>query len=223
MRIRQLTAATTVAATTLLLSACGGSSPLDGKNGQEVADAAADALEEAGSVHMSGTITEDGEEGEVDLHLQGDDAIGSITLSGVELQLLSVGGDVYLQGASDFWGSFGLPEEAAAQLDGQWVIVPDDAASEFQEFSIAGIVDQLRNPDDEVEDEVTTDEVDGEDVVVVEQGDGSKLAVADDDPSYPVSISNEGDSSGTLTFSRYGEEEDITAPDDAVDLADLGA
>ena len=76
--------------------------------------------------------------------------------------------------------------------------------------------------DGEVKDEVTTDEVDGEDVVVVEQDNGSSLTVADADPSYPLELTNdEGDSSGTLTFSGFGEEEDITAPTDALDLAEL--
>ena len=219
MRIRQLTAATTVAATALLLSACGGG-PLDGKTGPEVADAAADALEEAGSVHVAGDVTQEGEEGSIDLHLQGEDATGSITMAGAELQLLSVGGKVYLQGGSDFWGSFGLPEDAAALLDGNWVIVPDAAASQFEEFSFAGIVDSLRNPESEVKEEVTSDEVDGKEVVVVEQEDGSRLSVADDEPSYPLSLEDASDSS-TLTLSRFGEEEDITAPADALDLNEL--
>jgi hypothetical protein len=72
MRIPQLTVA---AAAALLLTACGGS-PLDGKTGPEVAAAAADALEEAGSVHVSGTVEQNGEEGDIDLHLQGEDALG---------------------------------------------------------------------------------------------------------------------------------------------------
>ena len=92
MRIPELTVA---AAAALLLSACGGS-PLDGKTGPEVAAAAADALEEAGSVHVSGTVEQNGEEGDIDLHLQGEDALGTITMAGVDLELMSVGGAVYL-------------------------------------------------------------------------------------------------------------------------------
>jgi len=220
MRIRQLTAAGTVAAATLLLSACGGS-PLDGKDGQEVADAAADALEEAGSVHMAGDMEQDGETGSVDLHLQGEDAIGTITFSGAELQLLSVDGKAYVQGEPDFWTSFGLPEEAASIFEGKWVILPDDASSDFEDFSLAGIVDSLRNPESDVKKDVTEDEVDGKDVVVVEQEDGSKLSVANDEPAYPLSLTNKGDSAGTLTFSRFGEKEDISVPDDALDLDEL--
>jgi hypothetical protein len=221
MRTRPLTATATIGAAALLLTACGGS-PLEGKTGPEVATAAAAALEAAGSVHVAGTLVQDGQEGEVDLHLQGADAIGSITFGGAEIQLLSVGGAVYLQAPPEFWGSFGLPAEAAATFDGQWVTVPGEASAEFEEFSLAGFADQLRNPTDgEIKNEVASDEVDGEDVVVVEQEDGSTLTVADDDPAYPLEMTNAGDSAGTVTFSRFGEKEDITEPADALDLADL--
>jgi hypothetical protein len=142
-------------------------------------------------------------------------------MGGVEIELLSVDGQVFLQAPGDFWASFGMPEEAAAMFEGQWIIVPDEAAGEFQEFSLAGIVDSFRNPEDEVKEEVTTDEIDGQAVVVAEQGDGSTLSVADDDPSYPLQITEGGDSSGTLTFSRFGEKEDITAPEDAIDLTEM--
>ena len=217
MRIPQLTVA---AAAALLLTACGGS-PLDGKTGPEVAAAAADALKEAGSVHVSGTVEQNGEEGDIDLHLQGEDALGTITMAGVGLELMSVGGAVYLQAPPEFWAGSGLPDEVAAQFDGQWVVVPAEGASEFKDFSLAGFVDELRNPESEVKDDVTTGEVDGQDVVVIEQEDGSTLSVADDDDSYPLKISNKGEAPGTLTFSRFGEEEDITAPTDALDLNEL--
>jgi hypothetical protein len=217
MRIPHLTVAVAAA---LLLTACGGS-PLEGKSGPQVADAAADALEKAGSVHVSGAVEQDGEEGDVDLHLQGEDAIGTLALAGADIELLSVDGQVYLQAPPEFWTGFGLPEEFAAQFDGQWVVVPAEASSEFADFSLAGFVDELRNPESPVKDDVESGEVDGEDVVIVEQEDGSTLSVADDEDSYPLEITNKGDSPGTLTFSRFGEEEDITAPTDALDLNEL--
>ena len=217
MRIPQLTVA---AAAALLLTACG-SGPLDGKTGPEVADAAADALEEAGSFHVSGAMTSNGEEGELDLHVQGEDLTGSVTTGGVELQLLIVDGSVYLQAPPDFWASSGMPEEMAATFEDQWVVVPGQAMAEFDDLSLDGFVEQFRNPESEIQEEVSEDEVDGEQVVVVSQEDGSKLFVADDEPTYPLQVTSDGDSSGTVTFSRFGEEEDISAPADAIDLMDL--
>ncbi|MGY1754090.1 hypothetical protein [Blastococcus sp. SYSU D01042] len=217
MRTRSLTAPAALLTGALLLAACGGDSPLEGKTGPEVAALAADALEEAGAVHVSGTMTTDGEEGEVDLQLQGDDAAGTITLGGLEIELISVGGDVFMKADPEFWASFGMPEDAAAQLDGEWVAVPGDAAEDFADFSLSGIADELRS-EDEVQEETRTDELDGESVVIVEQEDGSELVVADDDPAYPLEMRGGGDSEGTLTFSDHGDEQDISAPEDVLDL-----
>lgn len=219
MRTRHLSIA---AVSALLLTACG-SNPLDDKTGQEVADAAADALEEAGAVHVEGTLSQDGEEGAVDLQLQGDDASGTVTFAGTEIQLISVGGTAYLQAPPEFWTSFGLPEEFAAQFEDQWVIVPGEAASEFESFSLDGFVEELRNPSSEVKDEVEEDERDGDPVVIVEQEDGSTLTVANDDPAYPLATKEEGDEPSEVTFSGFGEEEEIEAPADALDLEDLAA
>ncbi len=217
MRVRHLVVAATTA---LLLTACGGN-PQDDRTGQEVADAAADALEEAGAVHVQGTVTQNGRDGEVDLQLQGEDASGTVTFAGVELQLISVGGTAYLQAPPEFWTSSGLPEEAAAQFEGRWVTVPAEASGGFRDFSLGGFVDQLRNPSSDFQEEVAEDERDGEPVVIVEQEDGSTLTVANDEPAYPLATKEEGDSPSEITFSGFGEEEDIEAPADPVDLEEL--
>ncbi len=194
---------------------------MDGKTGQEVAEAAADALEEAGAVHVAGTIAQEGEEGEIDLQLQGADAVGTLTFGGSEIEFLNVGGTAYMKAPPGFWGSFGLPEDVAAQFEGKWVTVPSDAASQFEQFSLDGFIEALRDPDGEVKEEVEEDEVDGDPVVIVEQEDGSRLTVANDDPSYPLELKNEGDDAGSVIFSRFGEEEEIETPTDAVDLTEM--
>jgi hypothetical protein len=220
VRTRPTAVAATVA-TALLLTGCG-SSPLEGKTGPQVADAAADALEAAGAFHVAGTITSDGESGDVDLQVQEEGMSGTLTLGGYDLQILGVDGHVYLQGPREFWGAFGIPDGSQAMLDNRWVMVPDEAASGFQDFSLAGFTEEIRNPSDgEIKDAVTSDERDGQDVVVAEQDNGSTITVLDDDPSYPVALTSKGDSTGTVTFSRFGEKDDIVAPTDALDLAEL--
>ena len=218
MRIAKITAVAGSAA--LLLTACGGS-PLDGKTGTEVAEAAAKALEEAGSVQVAGTIENGGEEGDIDLFLSGENASGTLTFGGVDVELIQVDGAAYMQAPAEFWTSFGMPEEATSMFEGQWVIVPADAASEFEEFSLDGFLDQLRNPESPIQDDVEEGEVDGKEVVIVKQEDGSELSVANDDDAYPLEITQKGDTKGTLTFSRFGDDEEITAPDDALDLTEL--
>ena len=80
----------------------------------------------------------------------------------------------------------------------------------------------MRNPSDgAIKDEVSEGDVDGEDVVVVQQENGSTLKVADDDPAFPLEMSNSGDSTGTVTFDRFGETTDISAPVNPLDLSQL--
>lgn len=224
MRIRQLTATAGVAAAALLLTACGSDSPLEGKSGEEVVKMTADALEEAGAVHVAGTMEQDGEEGEVDLQLQGDNASGTITFSGVEINIVAVDGDTFLQAPAELWtGLIGVPEDAAAELDGRWVVIPSDSGGDgFAVFSIDDFVEEIRGLADGAEEETRSDELDGDPVRIVEQEDGSTLTVADDDPAYPLAMSNEEEGS-ELTFSDFGEEQDISAPADAIDLAEMMA
>jgi hypothetical protein len=221
MRCRSLSVAVGAA---LLLTACGGH-PLDGKTGPQVATAAADALQKAGAVHVTGTVAQDGEAGKVDLQLQGKDTVGTLTFNGAEVQLLTVDGTSYLQGAPEFWSSLGLPDKDTAQFEGRWVTVPDQQQAVFEHFSLAGFVDQLRHPSSDVKDDVTSDEVDGDRVVILEQGDGSTLTVADEEKPYPLQVADKvADKGGTpskLTFSRFGKKQDISAPSDPLDLTEI--
>jgi hypothetical protein len=205
----------------LLLTGCGAS---DDRTGPQVAADAADALEEAGSAHVVATFAQDGEEQELDLHLQGEDATGSITMAGQEIQLLMTGGEVYAQAPAEFWAAFGLPEELMATFDGKWVLMPAEAASEFGTVTLEGLAAELREPSDgEIEEEVAEDELDGEDVLVVSQENGSTLTVQAGDTSYPLRIENSAEGEGTMELSRFGETEEISAPEDAIDLTQLGA
>lgn len=220
MRIRTFTAPAALAAGALLLTACG-SSPLEGKNGPEVAELSADALEEAGSVRLAGSMTQDGEETEIDMHLQGDDAAGTITVQGTEIELISVDGDVYLKATEELLASFNADPAATADFEGRWIMMPAEDAADFEDFTLDSFVEQLRDPDDEVQDETRSEELDGDSVVVVEQEDGSTLTVADDDPPYPLELSGGEDEEGTITFSNHGDEEDISAPDDVISPEEL--
>jgi hypothetical protein len=220
MRIRTFTAPAALAVGALLLTACG-SSPLEGKNGTEVAELAADALEEAGSVRLSGSMTQDGQETEIDMHLQGEDATGTITVQGTEIELISVDGDVYLKATEELLASFNAAPEATADFVGRWIMIPAADAADFQDFTLDNFIEQLRDPDDKIKDETSSEEKDGDSVVVVEQEDGSTLTVADDDPPYPLELSGGDGDEGTITFSNHGDEEDISAPDDVITEEEL--
>ena len=226
----------------LLLAGCGGSDEApaaaasssvvpsssaapssESRTGAEVAAAAADALEQAGSAHVAGTIGTDAGQS-LDLQLQGEDVLGSITMDGQTIQLLTVGGVSYLQAGADFWTASGVPADAVGQLDGQWVIVPPEGAAEFNALTLSGLADELRNPSDGAfEDEVRTDQLDGKDVLVARQANGSEVYVAAEDPQYPVKTTTTGADAESVTLDGFGEQVEITAPADALDLSQLGA
>ena len=196
----------------------------ESRTGAEVASAAADALEQAGSAHAAGSIGTGAEAQSIDLQLQGEDVVGTLTMGGQTIQLLTVGGASYLQAGADFWTGSGVPAEAAGQLDGQWVVVPPEAAAEFAALTLGGLADELRNPSDGAfEDEVRTDQLDGQDVLVARQANGSEVYVAAEDPQYPLKTTTTGADAESVTLDRFGEQVEITAPADALDLSELGA
>ncbi|MGY1844003.1 hypothetical protein [Modestobacter sp. SYSU DS0875] len=237
MQIRRLaTAGATAGLTAVLLAGCGGdsdttsesSSPsasetssesgLAEQTGAEVSAAAADALEEAGSVHVTGSAGMGAELGSIDLVMQGDDVSGTLGLVGQTVGLLRTDGVFYMQAPADFWTATGVPADLAGQVDGAWAVVPEESEAVFAQLTLATLVEGLRNPTTEVEDEVSTAEREGQPVVVVTHADGSALAVAAEGEPYPLEIVNQGDASQTLTFSEHGEQFDIAAPESPVDL-----
>jgi hypothetical protein len=224
MRVRALAV---TGLTAVLLAACGGGDSGNGeaaKKGPQVAADAANALEQAGAAHLTGNVTEQGQTGDVDLRLQGADVTGTITLAGQKVQLVSTGGKIYAQAPAAFWSSFGAPAAIAGQLDGRWVIVPQEAASSFDTFTLKGLADSLRNPKDgSIKDPVTMDKLGGQPVVVVTQSDGSTLDVAATGTPYPLRATDKGGTSpGTLSFSDFGKKTTITAPANPLDLSQLG-
>lgn len=237
MRTRRLALA---GAAALLLAGCGGSAEsgsgsaagssgdsgteLSRSEAAEVVDASFTALEESGAAHVTGSIEEGGSTQELDLQLQGEDAQGSIVMDGVTLELVFTGGTAYVRAPADFWASFGMPAEFAGQLQGQWVLMPPEAAESFGSLTLSGLVDELRSSGgDSIEGEVSTDELDGEPVVVVTQEDGSTFTAADDDDNpYPLLIEDRGDAPATVEFSDFGRPAQIAPPANPVDLTTLG-
>jgi hypothetical protein len=246
MRVRQLARTLTLAGlTTLLLAACGStagtstdavagrassSAPATpagngeaAKTGSQVAADAADALASASAVHMVGNGISDGQPLSMDLHLQGSDVSGTVTMGGQPLGLLSAGGKTYMQATAAFWKTQQVPASIATKLDGRWVLVPAEAGNPFEEFSLPKLADQLRTPDSSTwQPAVAKGSYQGKDVVVITESDGSTTQVAATGKPYPLQAEDKGSQPGTLTFSDYGITVPITAPPSPLDLSTLG-
>lgn len=248
MRVRQLARNVTVAAlTTLLLAACGGTSVTSStaagsssassssapttpagngeaaKTGQQVANDAADALASAGAVHLVGSGTDGGKPLSLDLHLQGTDVSGTISMAGQALDVVSTGGKTYARAPASFWTSQQVPASVAKKLDGRWVLLPAEAGSTFGDFSLTKLADDLRKPEHGTwQPQVQRSTYEGKDVVIITQTDGSTTTVAGAGTPYPLRSEDKGTDPGTVTLSDFGTKVAITAPPAPVDLSKLG-
>lgn len=249
MRLRHLVASVTTAGLTmLLLAACGGNSGTTSgaaattsapssssapttpagngeaaKTGPQVASDAADALASAGAVHLVGSGTSDGAPLSLDLHLQGSDVSGSVTMGGRPLELISTAGKTYAKAPASFWAAQQVPASIARKLDGTWVVVPAAAGSIFGDFSLTKLADDLRKPQHGTwNPAVQKSTLDGKDVVVLTQSDGSTTTVAGVGTPYPLKSEDKGTDPGTVTLSDFGTPVSIAAPPSPIDLAKLG-
>jgi hypothetical protein len=139
------------------------------------------------------------------------------------VKLVGTGGKVYVQAPSAFWGAqAGLPQAAAAMLDGKWIVLPQQAAGQFDTFSLKGLADSLRKPTDgTIQDAVGKGTVGGQEVVVVKQSDGSTVDVAATGTPYPLREQDKGQDAADITFSDFGKKFAIAAPSGALDLSSL--
>ena len=141
------------------------------------------------------------------------------------IEILGVGDDRWFKGDQAFWTSTGLPDTSAVL--GKWIV---DGQDDFATFcTIDEFVDEMFEDDtDETYEAKGTESVAGEDVVVVEQDDTEEGVstgyIRVDEPHYMMKIDKEGDEGGSIEFSGFDEEFEVTAPsaDEIVDLDDLG-
>lgn len=188
---------------------------------EAVADAAA-ALEQAGAFTVRGTALQGGQQVTLDVHVQGEDSTGTLTVDGATVRFVRVGSATYVQGTPQLWSSVGAPGEVATRLGDTWLLVPDEMAGIAAPESLGSMAAELRLPGESpVVDGVRVTTLDGAPVTVVSQADGGELWVAASGPAYPLHADDWGGDT-QLTFSDFGVRQDITAPAGAVDLSHLG-
>jgi hypothetical protein len=231
LRLRVLAAAGLSA---VLLTACGGESSGDSAErssptrsaatGPQIAAAAGEALQQAGSVRLRGDLTGEGRHVVLDLGLVGPDIAGTVTLDDLQLGLTVVEGIGYIQAPPAYWLTQGVSEPLASRLAASWVRPPGDAASGLAPYNLDRLVALLGYPNNlTYEDEAFAATLDGRSVWLVTDSDGSTTRIAAEGPPYPIQIRITGAPGGVLTLSDFGAVPPITGPADAVDLSDVGA
>jgi hypothetical protein len=217
------------------LTGCGGGDDFTDQSGQEIADASKAAMKDLDSVKVSGAISTDGTETQIDIQTNADgDCTGSIGVGDGSAQLLGVGGDVWFKPDEAFWraNAGATADQIIAAVGDKWVVVPEGQEGFDQFCDVDLLLDQLLQND--TEDDATftkgdSTDVDGDEAIAVDREsdeDGKSTGyVLVDDPHYLVKISkDDGADSGSVTFSEFDKDFDVEAPadDEIIDLNTLG-
>lgn len=222
---RRLAPAILIAVT---ISACGGGSSSNGiasKPPDQIANAAFAAVQNVKSVHMAGTVLNQGTTMAVDLHLaSGVGAKGDVSVGGLRLHIIDVGQSVYISAGPAFWQHFG-GAAAANLLQGRWLKAPASNPS-FGSFSSLTDLHRLFAALQSSHGALVkgkTRTINGQQSIgLTDTSKGGTLYVATTGQPYPLELDNSaGGSGGRITFDRYNEQVSITPPANAIDISRL--
>jgi hypothetical protein len=235
-----------LATATMLLSGCGGSDSTEPKGGttttasqapadngvaamtaDEILTKAKEALTKAGSFHMAGSATTDGETMSLDFKVAGKDFVGTMSMGkDAEVEVLAVGGKQYMKPSEGFWAMIAGPEQAkkmVAATGGKWVLVP--AKDQISGLFAAADVNELLKPGGTLSKGEATKVGEQPVITLKDSSDTESLVfVATTGEAYPVRIGPSATGEG-VTFSEFGAKFDgIVAPaaNQVIDQATLG-
>jgi hypothetical protein len=182
------------------------------------------ALKASGAVRFVGTIA--GATAttpqRLDVTYENGGTIGTITVSGITLDLVAVGGVTYSKAPAAFYVAEQITPANAAKVANRWLKLPADSA--ISGFDLQSFATSFgKNPaGDTIDNKVTTSTLNGQPVVVVHQTNGSDVYVAAKGKPYPLKVtaptSGAGKGLGAATLSDFGKQKTLKAPADAIDV-----
>jgi hypothetical protein len=227
MRTRVLSSLT-VLGLAVSLAACGKDS---GFGDQAVADIEAQAatdMKALNSMHIAGSVSTSGGEAAFDIDAsKGGDCSGTMTIKGGTAQILSVSGTSYLKGDEAFWtANAGAQAEAViAMLGDKWLKTSGSDAQLAELCDLDKFLDGMDKDKGTGDAKGEITEINGVDAIeITSEKDGATTHawVAVDGKHYIVKLETEGgEQPGTLTFSDFDKELNVTAPP-ADEVTDLG-
>ncbi len=203
-------------------------SGLESLSATEIVAKSKQALLDAKSVRVKGTIVEEGQQLALDMRISEGDKEGVIKTPQGSLKVVVVNGTSYIQPDDAFWKTFGGSDPAVLRLlSGKW-IKPKAGDADWKEFlqlfDFSGFASQVLTPDGTVTKDGTKT-INGIPAIgIVDTGaDAGILWVATSGPAYPLLVEPKGSNSkeGSVTFSEFGEPVTATAPP-ASQIVDLG-
>jgi hypothetical protein len=209
-------------AAVVAVAGCGGGGDEASKSAKDIVADATAAATSAGTVHVTGTASAQGQKVPVDVRLTKAGAVGTGSFAGTTVELIRVGDSLYVRGAQQVLGTF-LGAAAAKKIDGHWVEIPA-AMPQLQQFlgmtDFTELVTKTLTPT-QTPTKVGTRTVDGKKAVAV-RGFGTDgattLVVAASGTAYPLQLVS---SDGTLSFRDWGAAVTVQKPTDVVPLASL--
>lgn len=218
-----------LAAAAVLVAGCGSSSSssengLASKSPEEILTASKTAAHEASTVHVKGSIANEGKSIALDVSLEkGKGATGSITLEGSRIEIVDLENYVYIKGSPAFYTKVAGP--AAAQLlSGKWLKTSASAGS-FSSFSqltdLNKLVDSALESHGKLKNSGTSTVQGKKAVGVTDTEKNGTLYVSLEGKAFPLEISKGGSGGGSISFEDWNQPVTITAPANAVNINQL--
>ncbi|MDQ1464268.1 MAG: hypothetical protein QOC73_1209 [Actinomycetota bacterium] len=223
-------------------AASGSTTPLTGDPAMiALATQSLAALAKVKSVHMLGSIDEGGTVGTIDLTFaNGKGSIGSIGIAGGTLKFLAIGGNVYIQADAKAFSGLGAsaPPSALAAIAGKWINVGKsdgsgaNAFGDFSSFADLSLFAKQFAGDGGKLSAAGNKTINGKPAIGIlettaDPANSSTLYVAADGNHLPLEVvpvsssASSGSTSDRIDFLNYDAPVTITAPTDAIDLAQL--
>jgi hypothetical protein len=217
--------------TLALLAGCGGHAKATKPNSeaskpanQVFADARA-AATSASSARISGSLVANGTPFTLDLSTaRGKGAKGSVSIRGLQFDLVKIGDTAYVKGSDAFYRHFA---GAAAQLiHGRWVKA-SATSPRFRSFaalaSISGLFAEIASNHGKLVNEGKKTYQGQQAVVIRDTSDNSRLYVAARGKPYPLALAGGNrKQSGRITFGDWNKPVSLTAPANAIDISSFG-
>jgi hypothetical protein len=190
----------------------------------QIVAAASRAIDTARSVHVVGSVVDNGIQVHLDLHLsRAHGGQGRVSENGLGFRLVSTGRLLYIQGSSAFWTHFG-GARAAKLFHGKWLKAPD--SGQFGTLgrlaTTRGLVTQLLSRHGKLA-RAGRETVDGHPAVgVVDRTQGGTLFVATTGQPYPLEIVKHGANGGYVRFTDFNQPVRVTPPAKAISLPSAG-
>ncbi|HEY3551984.1 MAG TPA: hypothetical protein VGK69_13110 [Gaiellaceae bacterium] len=221
--------------TAVLLAGCGSSGGSSGKaakpNGEaskpadQVFTDARSAATSASSAHVSGSLVASGTPFTLDIStVRNKGAKGSVSISGLQFDLVKIGDTAYIKGSDAFLKHFA--GSAIAQLiHGRWVKA-SATSKRFRSFaalaSIGGLFAQISSNHGKLVNDGKKTYRGQPAVVIRDTSDDSRLYVAATGKPYPLALAGGNKKqSGRITFDAWNKSVSLSAPSDAIDITNL--